>query len=305
MKTKTKQTDATNSFDIEQMYNGVVAAEAEKSQSQRADKDYLKPKAGNTYLVKLVPYAKDVAKTFGQYDFHGWNSVEPGKQYVTTGACPRQHGGKCLVCEAGYDAYNRKEQHNGDLKSKLLLKRTTYLVNVYVIDDPVSPENNGTVKVLRYGPALNQKIHDALYGEDKEEFGKRVFMFSPDGVHLRITVERKGGNPKAPLSYEKSKFVSSAKLEADLEEAFATALQSAKDLTTLFPKTKGDAEILSLLDKHFHGHAFRSTLVANEDVDQEQDGSANETRRPLPTSNTTAADPDIDADVAALLEGLN
>lgn len=144
MKPKTKPTAST--YDIDNIYAGIVAAETQRATSQKGDKDFLKPKSGNTYLVKLLPYKADLSKTFVQYDFHGWQSVEPGRQYVTTGACPRTWGGKCAICDAGYAAYNRKDQFMGDMKSKLLLKRTTYLVNLYVIDDPVNPENNGTVK---------------------------------------------------------------------------------------------------------------------------------------------------------------
>ncbi len=304
MKTKTPNTSSP-SFDIDSIYAGISAAETQKSNASKGDRDYLKPKVGNTYLVKLLPYKPDISKTFTQYDFHGWQSIEPGRQYVTTGACPRTWGDQCVVCDAGYAAYNRKEQFLGELKSKLLLKRTQYLVNVFVIDDPANPENNGTVKVLRYGPVVNQKFHDALFGDDKDELGKRVFDFSPEGVHFKIQVERKGGNPKAPLTYEKSKFMSSAKLT--FEHSFNDVLEMAKDLTTLIPKTKSDSEIITMLDKHFHG--VKSSLTPSHDTDGgDDDGDEPKTANYKIPNQSRANDDmssDIDADVASLLEGLS
>ncbi len=301
-KTKTNAT-STNSFDLDNVYAGITAAETQRAAGQKGDKDFLKPKAGFNYLVKLLPFRTDVSKTFVQYDFHGWQSIQPGRQYVTTGACPRTWGGKCVVCDTGYEAYGRKDQYLGDLKSKLLLKRTTHMVNVYVIDDPANPENNGTVKVLRYGPVVNQKIHDALFGDDKEEFGRRVFDFSPDGVHFRISVEHKGGKIKAPLTYEKSKFMSSSKVDfASL--SFEEILEQAKDLSTLIPKTKGDVEIVSMLDKHFHGQT--QTLQPAHDNDAGDDDDSPPTSRTeyrLPTQEGSTDD--IDQEVASLLEGIN
>lgn len=300
--TKTKTTAST--YDIENIYAGIVAAENQRSTANKGDKDYLKPKAGSTYLVKLLPYKEDFAKTFVQYDFHGWQSIEPGRQYVTTGACPRTWGNKCIVCDAGYAAYNRKEQYLGDLKSKLLLKRTTFMINVLVIEDPVNPENIGTIKVLRYGQVLNQKFHDALYGDDKEELGSRVFNFTPEGVHLKIQVERKGGNANAPLTYEKSKFLSSAKLDFSSLPEFGEALDQAKDLTTFIPKTKSDSEIVALLDKHFHGGSPTMSPAHDTDDGNDDDALAPKSNLRFPAQDTSAMN-DIDQEVASLLEGLN
>lgn len=296
---KTKTSKSTSSYDIDNIYAGITAAEAQRSTASQGDKDYLKPKEGKIYLVKLLPYVADMSKTFVQYDFHGWQSVQPGRQYVTTGACPRTWGDKCPICDAGYAAYNRKEMFQGDMKSKLLLKRTQYLVNVYVINDPVNPENNGTVKILRYGPVVNQKFHDALFGDEKEDLGKRVFDFTPEGVHFKIAVERKGGNAKAPLTYEKSKFMSSSKTDLGITDISAV-LEQAKDLTAKIPKTKSDSDIVAMLDKHFYG-VESSLQPAHETDDDDGDSPKQEYRLPASGIN---ADEDVDREVASLLEGI-
>ena len=54
-------------------------------------------KVGNTYTVRLLPYAKDPSKTFFHYYNHGWNSFATG-QYVQT-LSPQTFGERDPIAE--------------------------------------------------------------------------------------------------------------------------------------------------------------------------------------------------------------
>ena len=293
---------------LDDIYANLQKAEDSKQEnSGGGNRDYLKPKPGNTYLVRLLPYIEDVSKTFVEFDFHGWNSTKDGS-YVTTGACPRTWGNNCSICQEGFATYQAKTLHNGELKSKLLLKRTTRLVNVYVIDDPVNPENNGTVKVIRYGNQLHELIDGAVFGENKEEYGRAVFDLTNTGVTFKIMVERKGDSKKSPPSYVKSNFVRSAGKIDLTQDEIDIAYAAAKDLTSLIPKTKSDEEIEKILAEHFRGAPQPLGGDSMDEPEREANAVTNDmipTQTSESSGNTPADAGEIDATVTNLLDSLD
>lgn len=292
--------------DLDALYAGIQSAQEKKDTANQGPRDILRLKPsvdGTTYLLALVPFMKDLSKTFVEYDFHGWTSVTSGK-YVTTGACPRKYGGVCPVCRTGYAAYEAKEMYKGNLKSKLLLNQTTRLVNVYVIDDPAEPSNNGTVKALRYRQQLHDVIYGGVSGEDKEEVGKKAFDLSPDGQILRIVAQKK--NEQSLPSYTKTKFVKAGE-NIDLTEDRVSEIRAqALDLTELIPKTLSDGEIEAVLEEHFHGN--KPQEIGNDPLPGEQGSSIVDeivtSTTPTPKSSAPTGIVDQEDEIAKLLEGI-
>ena len=116
-----------------------------------------------------------------------------------------------------------------------------WLVNIYVVDDPANPDNNGKVKMLRYGKQLQKIITEAIEGEDAEEFGPRIFDLGSEGVNFKIKVEQQGDFP----TYVSSRFTAAGKVDLsedqqkdiydgvfDLNEVFT--LKSYDDLKEMF-----------------------------------------------------------------------
>lgn len=258
------------SNDINSFYQEAITAEQSKEKAaSRVSKDFLQCKPGNTYYVKIVPYFKSPKDTFINYKFHGWESLKTG-QFVLTGRCWKEIGQKCPVCEAGYASYSKKETTNtGQPKSRLLLPKAYNLVNVYVISDPVNPENNGKVKVLRYGEVLAKKIRKAWKkdegGEEDEFFGPAVFDFSKDGAVLKIKVGNKGDNANAPITYEESKFLTvrpggTGFIDLSKEET-KEICDGAFDLNSFLPEVKSHADVLSALDEHYHNKEIPASVT--------------------------------------------
>jgi len=221
--------------------------------------------AGNTYQVRLVPNPSSPKETIFHYYNHGWNSNATGK-YVTA-LCPTTFGDTCPI-----DAYYLKTYRTGTDSEKesarVLSRKEAWMVNVYVVSDPENPENEGKVKILRYGKELAKIIESALEGDDVDEFGVEKVFDVAEGSTLRIKCESRVGSgrgAKQMVTYASSKFLAPSKLElseAQVEEVF----NSVHDLKAVNKQTT-PAEMQRLLDEHFFNLTTGS--VAEKEVEDD------------------------------------
>ena len=220
-------------------------------------KEILKFSAGNTYQVRLVPNPNSPKETIFHYYNHGWMSNATGK-YVTA-LCPTTFGETCPI-----DAYYLKTYRNGTESEKeaarVLSRKEGWMVNVYVVSDPENPENEGKVKILRYGKELAKIIESALEGDDASEFGVEKVFDIVNGSTLRIKCESRTGSNRGNqkmVTYASSKFLAPSTLDIDeskLEEIYT----SVHDLKAV-NKRATVAEMQRLLDEHFFNLTTGST----------------------------------------------
>jgi len=171
-------------------------------------------------------------------------------------------------------------------KARLLKQKTTHYVNVYVINSPTSPEDNGKVKILRYGAELDKIISAAITGEDAAEFGKRVLDLSKNGLDLRISAKLKGVGKDAMPTYASSRFITTPNDLGLSPERIQEILDSAHDLLALVPERKSAEESQKLLNDHYYTAADRPNNVT-EYVTEEDDEDApfeSDEAAPPPTS---------------------
>lgn len=221
--------------------------------------EILKTEVGNTYTVRLLPYTKDPKKTFFHFFTHGWTSFSTGG-YVAA-LSPQTFGERDPIAEERFRIL-RTGTEADKAKVKAIGRSEKWLVNVYVINDPVTPENNGKVKILRYGKQLQKIISDAIEGEDAEDFGPRIFDLGPNGVNLKVKVEKQGDYP----SYVSSKFSMPVAI-ADMDDAKGKKVyDSAHELEKIFTLKSAD-ELKTMLDEHYHCKTVADTApVAEEKV---------------------------------------
>lgn len=208
-------------------------------------KEILKTEPGNTYTVRLLPYIKNPSKSFFHYFAYTWNSFSNGQ--LISVVSPATWDQRDPIAEERYRIV-RNGTEEEKKKAVALTRRENWMVNVYVVNDPVNPDNNGTVKVLRFGKQLHKIIMDAIQGEEAEEFGPKVFDLTPAGCSFKIKVERQGEYP----TYVSSKFVSPKAID-ELSDAASIkkVYESAHDLET-FVTAKTYDEVKGLLDQHYH-----------------------------------------------------
>lgn len=226
-------------------------------------KEILKFTAGNTYQVRLVPTPASPKETIFHHYTHGWNSNATGK-YVTA-MCPTTFGDTCPI-----DAYYLKTYRNGTESekesAKVLSRKEGWLVNVYVISDPTNPENEGKVKILRYGRELAKIIESALEGDDAEDFGVEKVFDVIGGSTLRIKCENrteKGRTASKMVTYASSKFLAASTLDLE-EEDLEKIYESVHDLKAVNKQTTA-AEMQRLLDEHFFNLTTGSALDDSDD----------------------------------------
>lgn len=207
-------------------------------------KDFMKTEMNKTYIVRLLPNVEAPDRTFFHYFHHMWKSVVTNN--IVSFLCPTTYGEKCPVEEYRSKAYRSKNEAEIE-KTRPVKRNESWLANVYVVKDPSNPENEGKVKILRFGKQLNKIITDAISGDDSEEFGSKIFDLSENGCNFKIKVDaNEGGYP----TYVSSKFMSPSKLEGieNPDEIYS----QVKQLDKIFTQ-KPYEEIQEMLNFHFLG----------------------------------------------------
>jgi len=226
------------------MFESIRGAMA-KSMQQNTTSNIMRLKSGNTYTLRLVPFVKDPSKTFFHYYSHGWVSEMTG-QYLSA-ISPQTWGDRDPIAEARY-RLSRTGSEDEKEKAKALNRKENWLVNVYVVKDPDNPENEGKVKILRFGRQLHKIVMEAIEGEDQKEFGERIFDLSNDGCSFRVKVEEQGGYP----TYVSSRFASPSKISGVTADTIKDIYEQTFDLENVFPVKSYD-ELQLMLNEHYHG----------------------------------------------------
>ena len=217
--------------------------------------EILKTTPGNTYTVRLLPFAKDPKNTFFHYFNHGWVSFATG-QYVQS-LSPMTFGERDPIAEERFRILRTGTEDEKE-KVKAIKRLEKYLVNVYVIDDPTNPDNNGKVKMLRYGKQVHKIIMEAIEGEDAEEFGPRIFDLGTNGVNFKIKCENQGEYP----TYVSSRFTSAGKLNLSDDEQ-KKIYDGVFDLTKVYTLKSYD-ELKQMLDEHFYVKSHSEEIVTSK-----------------------------------------
>ncbi len=252
MSTKTKNTFATSMFD--QIRDSL---KNEKKQGNSSFKDIMKFEQGKTYLVRLIPNVKTPAMTFFHYYNHGWNSLATGA--FSSALCPTTYGEICPIDNARFKIWKTGTEDEQEA-AKQIKRKENWLVNAYIISDPSNPENEGKIKMIRYGKQLHQIIDNAINGDDAEEFGASIFDLSDAGCNLRIKVESNSEGKRSWPTYVASRFLSPSAIPDMTPEKINEIHNGIFDLEKL-EEHKTTEQLQEMLDVHFFG---KVTKVNNE-----------------------------------------
>jgi hypothetical protein len=213
-------------------------------------KDILKFEPGKTYQVRLVPDVKNPRGTINHYFHHSWKSLQTGR--FITHLCPTTYGEACPIDQYLMKTFNAGEVTTAE-KTKLqnIYRNESFLVNAYVISDPTNPDNEGKVKIIRYGKELAKIINSAIDGDDADEFGAKIFDVQT-GSTLRIKCESRANSTsssaKKYTTYSSSKFLTPSKIDVDVDKIY----NAIHDLTKLSGRRVTTAELQKSLEQHYH-----------------------------------------------------
>lgn len=276
--------------------------------------DILRTTAGNTYEVRLLPCVKNPAKTFYHYYAHGWTSFATG-QYVNA-LSPQTWNERDPIAEIRYQHYRAGTPEERE-KSRSIIRSEKWLVNAYVVNDPTDSDNNGKIKILRYGKQLHNILMDAIEGDDSDQFGPRIFDMSKNGCSLRIKVEKQGDYP----SYVSSRFLMPSEVSGMTESRAKEIYDSIHDLEEVLPR-KSQQELQQMVDEHYlcrdissapeeaiapaAATASATASVAQETSDDVPWSFSSESDTSESVAKDTGDDSDVDDDtIKQLLDGLD
>ena len=277
-----------------------------KEGSSNRTADILRTKPGNSYEIRLLPNIEDPSKTFYHYYSHGWTSFSTG-QYVTA-VSPTTWGDRDPIAEHRLKVY-RGGSAEEKAKAEAIYRRENWLVNAYVINDPSDPENNDTVKILRYGKQLHKIIMEAIDGEDAGQFGEKIFDLSENGCTFRVRCERQGDFP----TYVSSKFLIPGAVPGLTDTRVKEIYDNSFKLDETF-RTKSYDELKLMLDEHFHcidpgSEQSTSESVINETTSSSKPDSDLDEEVPMnfdtPAEKSTDDEPLEDDKINQLLAGLD
>ena len=225
------------------MFDSIKSALTKNNNQQSKNKDILKCEVGDTYTVRLLPNTTDPQKTFFHYYTFGWTSFCTG-QYVSA-VSPSSFGGRDPIAEYRYKVLKTGTEEEKQ-KARAIIRSEKWLVNAYIVNDPVTPENNGKTMIVRYGKQLHKIIMDAIEGDGAEDLGSRIFDLSDKGCSLKIKVEQQGDYP----TYVSSKFALPKAVEGLDKSKFDDVYKNIHDLETVLPARSYD-EMKNMLDEHY------------------------------------------------------
>lgn len=266
-------------------------------------RDFLRTEAGNTYVVRFLPNIVDASKTFFHYYHYGWNSVNTG-QYIEA-LSPKTWGDPDPIEIERVKLYRNKSDNRAIQLARMLNTKEKWLVNVYVVDDPVNPENNGTIKVFRYGQQIDKIVKEAIQGEDAEEFGPAIFDLSENGCNLRIKVESTKEGSRSFVNYSSSRFLRASAIPNMTPEKIKEVLNGLHDLESYFTR-KSPSDLKEMVKIHLYGAEEESQDSDDEPItinDKSSNGDPidNNTEKVDTTSSDAQSDDDK---IKELLAGL-
>jgi hypothetical protein len=245
-----------------------------------SDDRYWRPeldKSGNGYaVVRFLPAPEGEDLPWARIWNHGFQG--PGGWYIENSLTTL--GQKDPVSEHNSTLWNSGIEANKEVARKQK-RRLNYTANVYILKDPAHPENEGTIKLYRFGKKIFDKINDLMNPEFEDESPVNPFDLWA-GANFKMKIRKVEGYS----NYDKSEFEApSALLEDDdkMEEIWKSE-NSLKELVSE-DKFKTFDELKTKLDRVLGlGSEFSSTPKS---VDVPFDGGKPYTAPPKPAVEST------------------
>jgi hypothetical protein len=252
-------------------------------------------KSGNgSALIRFLPRAEGDEFPWVRIYSHSFQGPT-GKWYIENSLSTI--GENDPVGELNSTLWNSGSEENKKIASKQK-RKTSYIANIMVINDPAKPENNGKVFLFKFGKKIFDKIMDKARPTFEDEKPVLVFDFW-EGANFKLRIR----NVEGYRNYDKSEFDSeTALLDGDETELLKVA-NSQHKLAEFLDREKNFKSYDALkkrLNEVLSG-AGGAVKTAAKMADDEELGSfaAPEAKSaPAPAAKTKAAPIDDDDDDA-------
>jgi hypothetical protein len=175
------------------------------------------------------------------------------------------------VSEHNSILWNSGSDANKDIARKQK-RKLQYIANIYIVKDPANPDNDGTVKLFKFGKKIFDKLNDLMNPEFEDETPVNPFDLW-EGANFKLKIRKVEGYQ----NYDKSEFESPAPLSGDED-----------DLERIWKQEHSLSEFLS--EKNFK--SYDELKARLNKVLGLEDGSAGDnyysTKPNVPTTASTA-----------------
>ena len=166
-------------------------------------------KSGNGMaVVRFLPAPDGEDLPWSRSWNHGFQG--PGGWYIENSLTTL--GQKDPVSEHNSTLWNSGIEANKEIARKQK-RRLTYISNVYVLKDPSNPQNEGTIRLYKYGKKIWDKLNDKMNPQFEDETPVNPFDLW-EGANFKIKIRKIDGFS----NYDKSEFMTSAPLSEDESE---------------------------------------------------------------------------------------
>ena len=173
-------------------------------------------KAGNGLAtIRFLPAPEvdgDDALPWVKIFTHGFQG--PGGWFIDN--CLTTKNQQCPVCESNSALWNSGIEANKQI-ARDRKRKLSYIANVYIVSDPKHPENEGQVKLFKFGKKIFDKITEAMNPPFEDETPINPFDMW-EGANFKLKIRKVAGYQ----NYDSSEFESSSVLgsfdDAKLEE---------------------------------------------------------------------------------------
>ena len=191
------------------------AVEALNSSEVSSDKEkFWKPevdKAGNGMAtIRFLPTSPQDGDSLPWVKIFSHGFQGPGGWLIDN--CLTTKNQQCPVCEHNNKLWNSGIEANKDVVRKQK-RKLNYITNVYIVNDSKHPENNGTVRMFKFGAKIFEKITEAMNPQFEDETPINPFDMWK-GANFKLKITKVAGYQ----NYDKSEFESPSVLKDDDEE---------------------------------------------------------------------------------------
>jgi len=184
------QTNNSNSFEDERIW--------------KCERD----KSGNGYaVIRFLPPVEGETTPWVRIFSHGFQGT--GGWYIENSLTT--FNDKDPVSEFNSSLWNNGTEA-GKEQARKQKRRLNYYSNILVIEDPANPQNNGKVRLFKYGKKIFDKINDLMNPEFADETPVNPFDLW-GGANFKIKIRMVDGF----VNYDKSEFDNPSQLGDDSE----------------------------------------------------------------------------------------
>jgi len=206
--------------DLKKLTNEITKLGGASEKKSYEDTRFWRPsvdKSGNGYaVIRFLPSPQNEDMPWVQLWSHSFQGPT-GKWYIENSLTTINQ--KDPVSEHNSALWNSGLDSDKDIARKQK-RRLSYIANIYVVKDPSNPENEGEVKLFKFGKKIFDKLNDMMNPEFDDETPVNPFDLW-EGANFKLKIR----NVEGYRNYDKSEFDSPEPLsedEDDLERIWNT-----------------------------------------------------------------------------------